>query len=564
MLRPTRSTVFVSFSFAAALLFGGLANAQFVSSKVASGAVGATIENRGPVHFSVGDLNHDGFADVVTADIRTDTLTSMMSFGGLGLIAKAFPLTVRSQTTWVCVGNMDILNDKILDVMSSPSGYPAIDFSQGLGTGAFKGPHSAFGVTSLSPLTAGIVDSDLDGLPDSVFTIDLGPSTPGLGGYAKGNAKFTTAGTCVWSNFCPFVSVTGNVLYTPNSLALGDITGTAVWGAAITCFNSASAQIRTAPSSGVTTYPTPIYPRSVALGDLDGDRILDFAVACLSAPAAGVVYYLSSTGYLTQYTVPYTYSNGEQTVAVTIGDVTGDGQADIVVAVCQRPVSPATDFGIDSGIINQGGSIVDVYDMATGTPVLASSTTVPSAKGVRWISINDIDVDGKNDVIIVNRYSNNVSILFNQTPTPVGIELKLCGTHGCFGRLGMGANSSPQIGNTNFRFTCTNAPRNKVGVVLLSANPTPGPMSAAFSNIYGINLCAEYDLSFALATYGSLWSNSVGDGCTKPLSIPNNPLFIGQIFYVQCVFQEDRADGYACSTSALDIVASKMLKVTIQ
>lgn len=545
------------------IIVEGTASAQFNASNVTKTAVGGPFQNRNPVHFSIGDLNHDGFADVVTADIGSDTLTSLMNFGGLGFISNATALSVRSLTTWVCIGNLDILNDKILDVVSTPSGYSAIDYAKGFGNGNFA-PHNGFAIPGLSPLAANIIDVDLDGIPDMVYTRSLGPNTPGDAVFVKGNGDYSSTSSCATPNFCPNVTVGGSVLNIPNSLANGDITGTGVWGGAITCFDSASIQIRETSNSVISTYSTPVHPRCVALGDLDGDHILDFASASLSAPVPGVVYYLSTESYGTQHVVPYTYTAGEQTVSVVIGDVTCDGIADIVVALCQRPVSPASDPGVDSGIINKGGGIVDVYDMATGSPVLASSTAIPNALGVRWISLNDVNTDGKNDAIIVNRYSNDIRVLDNQTPRPDGLTLKECGTPGCFGKLGMNANSKPSIGNNNFRLTCTNGPRNIFGFVIISIAGPPNAFTSAVASFFEVSLCCNFDVAYALNPSFAMWTNSVGDGVTGALSIPNDPAYVGLTFCAQAAFLEDRADGYSCSNSSFNYVTSKVLEITIQ
>lgn len=561
-IKPMAATII---SLGAALtLAASPAAAQFVSSSITNvpiGSFGSTVKQ--PVHFALGDLDHNGYADVMTADINTDTLSAILTGAGrVFTTGGAQVLTVRYLPNWIAIGNLNITQDKRLDVMSTASGAGFLDYSFGNGNGTFPA-HKAIYFGPSSPLTVQMGDADLDGVPDAVMTLLTGAPltydliiTKGYGSNTGVPANFAPLSQTIYTN-------TGTI---PIALAVSDINKDGKWDAAVAIEDGSTIQvgINNYPNAQppATVYPTFSFPRCIALGDLDGDKLLDIAVACLSAPSTpGVVVYFSGNNYTIPTVLALSSAAWEQSVAVAIGDVTIDGHPDLVVAICAGPASAVTDLGLESGVINAGPSQIDVYPCVAGVFGAPVTTFVGGATGARWILLDDFDTDGKTDLALVNRYSNNVSYLWNTTTGHAGLSLCGTGTPGCFGYLGMWANSPPFIGNTNFILTCTNAPRNALGLVLVSDLCSCGNASDVFS--LGIQNCIEIAASPLLLAF-DIYANAAGDGATEPIQIPNDTNLVGQVFCGQSIFIEDRANGYACSNSFVDLVSSKCLQIVIQ
>ena len=148
------------------------------------------------------------------------------------------------------------------------------------------------------------------------------------------------------------------------------------------------------------------------------------------------------------------FISGSGPTSVSIGDINGDGKPDLAVANQSGNVSillnttatnattptfaTKVDFTTGSrplyvsiGDINGDGkpdlAVANVNDstvsillntttIGAATPTFATQVTFPTGPGPRTVSIADFNSDGKPDLTAVNYDSNNVSILFNITP----------------------------------------------------------------------------------------------------------------------------------------------------
>jgi hypothetical protein len=148
----------------------------------------------------------------------------------------------------------------------------------------------------------------------------------------------------------------------------------------------------------VVKYPTGgTYPMGIALGDLNGDGTADIVVANQSTlnPPGGNVGVLLNQGNGTFATAVIYATGGSHPQAVAIGDLNGDGKPDLAVTNVD-----ANNVGV---LLNQGdGTFAAVVPYTTGGLYAAS------------VALGDLNGDCKPDLAVVNEHSNNVGVLLNQ------------------------------------------------------------------------------------------------------------------------------------------------------
>jgi hypothetical protein len=150
---------------------------------------------------------------------------------------------------------------------------------------------------------------------------------------------------------------------------------------------------------------TTTYPNSVAVGDLNGDGLADIAVADQSS-GANVYVLLQDTANHGHFLAPITLSSPNAVSSVAIADMNGDGLGDVVATSYDQ----YGDNGKASVFLQNAsshGTFMTRVDYAAGS--------VPSA-----IKVADVDGDGRPDLIVADRgfsHSGNygVSVLFQST-----------------------------------------------------------------------------------------------------------------------------------------------------
>jgi hypothetical protein len=140
-------------------------------------------------------------------------------------------------------------------------------------------------------------------------------------------------------------------------------------------------------------YPTVGSPSSVAIGDVDDDRAPDLVVAMVDADVsgAGAIAVLGNDGD-GAFVARHVYPLGADPASVAIGDLNGDGSADLATA--------NTYAGTVSVLLNNGDGRFPVRrDYATGDWAPA-------------VAIGDLNADGKADVV-AGHFDRFVSVFFN-------------------------------------------------------------------------------------------------------------------------------------------------------
>ncbi|PWG80605.1 MBG domain-containing protein [Pararcticibacter amylolyticus] len=146
--------------------------------------------------------------------------------------------------------------------------------------------------------------------------------------------------------------------------------------------------------------PTQNQPSVVAMSDLDADGKTDMVVVNTQSNSVTVYHNESADGSITSTSFPaaksVTLAVGDAPKSIVVGDVDGDGKPDVVV----------------SNYASRTFSVLR-NTSASGSLSFESQVSVNTASGSNMITMNDMNGDGKPDVITANAGSSTVSVFRN-------------------------------------------------------------------------------------------------------------------------------------------------------
>ncbi|MFI4941870.1 MAG: FG-GAP repeat domain-containing protein, partial [Burkholderiales bacterium] len=338
-----------------------------------------------PVDVAAGDVNRDGWPDLVTADRGAGTASVFEGAPGGTTLAFKGTRAVGSRPTRVALSDLDhdgILDLAVLDASATPrltgfkgektapyfdpAAYPA-DLAPGADPlGLAVGPFTADGrddvAVAYSSLRQVVVVEDQSGMPCVRASFAGAPRSypAGNGPVASAAADFDHDGRS------DLVVASAN----DTSLRiLRNVDGGFSAGTVITGLSPA--------------------PRAVAVGDMNVDGHPDVVVA-LGAPGSGKVqlYLGNGAGGLAP---GVSQPAGDNTSAVVVGDVNGDGAPDVVAA-------------------SETTGQVFVF-LGNGAGGLGPGAPVTVGAGPRALVAAFLDANGTLDLAIANALTNNVTIL---------------------------------------------------------------------------------------------------------------------------------------------------------
>jgi hypothetical protein len=148
-----------------------------------------------------------------------------------------------------------------------------------------------------------------------------------------------------------------------------------------------------------TALATETTPYAVIFGDLNGDGRADLAVANSGSNSVSVMLNATPASALAPaFAPPQTFATLLTPRGVSIGDVNGDGKADIVAT------------GTDS---NGVSVLINATPVGSALATFAPQQTFGTSLGPRSVAIGDLNKDGRADLVVGNQAAGTVSVLLN-------------------------------------------------------------------------------------------------------------------------------------------------------
>jgi hypothetical protein len=366
----------------------GLASSGVPSATASRAARFATGSAPGSVE--VADLNNDGKPDLAIANEQSQDVTVLLGDGRGGFTAApGSPFPAGHQPNDIAIA--DFNRDGKLDLAFANHEEKHLTVLLGDGRGGFKpAPASPFAV-AVSPHTHGVAAGDLngDGFPDLV-TDSWGNDQVGiLFGDGKGGFKpgpFLAVGKHPYQRVrVADVNVDGKADIITTNLEEGDVT---------ILLGDGKGGFKPAPGS---PFPCGDSPFFVAVGDLNADGKPDLAIVDSPGSTAdrqgrdGLTLLLGDGkgGFRTVKGSPF--ATGKTPNRLAIGDVNGDGVADVAVA-------------------NTGSDDITLFLMSRAGTV-ASSSTIAVGRKPKGIAIQDLNGDGKAEIVVADNGDNQVTVI---------------------------------------------------------------------------------------------------------------------------------------------------------
>ncbi|MCL1466828.1 FG-GAP-like repeat-containing protein [Argonema galeatum] len=275
-----------------------------------------------PQSVTAHDFNGDGHLDLALPT-RASGAVSILLGDSTGNFGKATNFNAGQYPFDVAVGNFN--NDSFPDIAAANWGTSNVSILLGDGTGSFQAATN--------------------------FSVGLSPWSVEAGDFnADGKLDLATA----------------NIDSNNVSILLGDGTGS---------FKAA------------TNFSVGLRPQFVGVGDFNADSKLDLATANFNSNNVSI---LLGTG-TGSFGTATNFSVGSSPYALAVSDLNADGKADLAVA-------------------NEGSSNVSVL-LGTGTGSFGGATNFSVGSGPRFVAVGDLNADGKLDLATANLNSDNVSVL---------------------------------------------------------------------------------------------------------------------------------------------------------
>ena len=327
----------------------------------------------GPFQVAIGDLNGDGYPDIVTANNNAASVSVFLNNGN-GTFAAAASYGIGSTPAGVALG--DLNGDGKLDIVASNSGSNSVSVLLNNGNGTFAtavnytvgtGPvgvvvgdlngdgHADIAVANYNSGTISVLMNNGNGTFAAAvnYTAGTGPQNVTIGylsgKYSSGSGYADMAVANYGSSNVSVFLNNGNgtfaaaVNYSAGSgtigVVIGDVSGDG--HPDIVTANYSSSNISVLINNGNGTFAAAVNyaagsnPQNIAIGDLVGNGRLDIVVADNGSYSVSVLLNNGSGVFGS----PLTYAAGTFTYAVAVGDLNGDGKADIVASNLNGTIS---------------------------------------------------------------------------------------------------------------------------------------------------------------------------------------------------------------------------------
>jgi hypothetical protein len=335
-----------------------------------------------PGSIAVADVNRDGKPDLIVANTEDATVSVLLGDGGGHFVpATRSPFACGPSPSDIAVTDMN--RDGNPDLIIANTGTPYITILLGDGKGGFvPSPHSPFATVSF-PHVHGVVAADFMGNGKPAVITDSWGHDQILMLPSDGAGNLLPPGTLYHTGKRPY-----------ERLRSADFNGDGKPDVVTTDLDANAVTVLLGDGRGAlheavgSPFPAGVAPWSVATGDLNRDGKVDLAVIPydrdLSNPVqlgVTVLFGDGKGGFTRRPGAPLPLSGCRGPDRVAIGDVNGDGIADIVVS-CAQNARLMLFLGSQSGAFQP--------------------STLEVKTGWSGLAIADLWGDGRDEIIVSN------------------------------------------------------------------------------------------------------------------------------------------------------------------
>jgi hypothetical protein len=346
---------------------------------------------------SIGDLDGDGKADLAVTNYNSSTVSIFRNTSTVaGTISYASKVDFNTGINPISISVGDLDGDGKADLAVANNGRITVSILRNIstGVGSISYATKVDYATGSNPRSVKIGDLDADGKSDLTLA-NRGNNSVSI--FLNTTA---TAGTISYANKVDFTTGTS-----PESVSIGDLDGDGKADLAVANSQSNTVSIFRNSSTGAGTisyaskvdYTTGTYPISVSIGDLDGDGKADLAITNYTNLTVSILRNTGTGAGTISYASKVDYTTGTAPYSVSIADLDGDGKTDLAIA-------------------NQSSNTLSILrntSTAAGTISYASKVDFTTGTSPQSVAIGDFDGDGKSDLAVANNNSGNVSIFRN-------------------------------------------------------------------------------------------------------------------------------------------------------
>lgn len=354
-----------------------------------------------PVTLSIGDLNHDGKSDIVTANLSDSRVSVLLGETGYKFSSeKSYQVNGMAGFFWgVTIADFNGDGNPDIAVAGEDANEAGILFGNGDGT---FGNSQTYQVGT-QPLGIAAADLNGDGAADIVTSNCQGSSVSVLLNNGDGtfqSAKSYNAGACA------------------GAVAIADFNGDGYPDIAVTNNGGNSVSVFLGKGDGTflaqEVYPVGSSPWSIITADFNGDGHPDIAVtnSCTNAtgpctPSIGILMGNGDGTFRAQQTYP-TYSIRSEPIGITATDTNDDGALDLVVTMVTNSTVPA-----------YSTNTVTIF-LGNGDGTFHAAQTYYAGSLPYDVKASDLDGDGWPDLIVADEvFPSNIHVMPHLHPSPI-------------------------------------------------------------------------------------------------------------------------------------------------
>ncbi len=255
--------------------------------------------------------------------------------------------------------------------------------------------------TGSGPFSVAVVDVNGDGRPDLIVANYFGSSTVSV------LLNTTASGAATPSFAAQQTFATGSG---PQSVTTADVNGDGKPDLIVANFDDSTISVllnTTVPGANTPSFATQQTfaagsgPISITAAEINGDGKRDLIVTNFNGNAVSVLLNTTAPGATTvSFAAKQTFATGTNPFSVAVADVNGDGKPDLIVT---------------NTTSNSVSVLLNTTAPGAATPSFAVQQTFATGQSPRFVTVAEINGDGKPDLIVANYFDNTVSVLLNIT-----------------------------------------------------------------------------------------------------------------------------------------------------